>query len=83
MRRECMDCQAHMGEKCPKCGTSNVTFHRSYEDGSEVKIFTCLNSCCPALDGHIRYQFREGEGGTTSGLCQGCLQTRNRQEARA
>jgi hypothetical protein len=91
MTRECMDCHAHMGEKCPHCGTENIAFRWNTKLENAVaifKVFTCLNSLCPGrkrTDEILAPTFREGEGpnGTqgvlTTGICPKCLARRMKE----
>jgi rRNA maturation protein Nop10 len=92
MTRQCMDCKATLGEKCPSCGTENLVKHYRPRDpdnpdpDDRVKVFTCMNALCPkniAMDSICGFQFDEGAGPNnttnciTTGICPKCLKLRN------
>jgi transposase-like protein len=67
MTRFCMDCKKLLGEKCARCGSTNLS-ERNYTDSTTG--FHC-HGC-----GH---NFRQGEGGNTDGCCAECVEKRNHE----
>lgn len=57
MTRVCMDCKAILGEKCPKCGNSDV----------KKTTFKLMRYCEPC-----DLMFPEGAGGETHTICDLC-----------
>lgn len=58
-----MKCKKDLGEKCPRCGSTDVTL-RPYGVGFHSHY------ACAACDD----RFLPGEGGLSSGLCEPCAE---------
>ena len=88
MTRRCMDCKIEIGEKCPACGSENLTSTIRWIDvlgksTQRIRIFICRDLACGhLLKHHRRREFVKGEGGVTHGLCQRCLADRRAELGR-